>query len=235
MMNTLSKGKTSGLYHITFYKKGNEFVKHSEYIKIFDECVKNEDIVGIKNLNRISHIGFKYNINDNYSAVCLFTSQPNTFLPGLNGKIENIKLNGSIYAYTNQPIIVENDTFDQYYTINVNTKYFPENIRYYGKEKMVEDAINSFKASYQFAIKNNKPVVFQLSMSKFEYVLPGDKLYVSYKNIFDNYFATMLRFGWAKESEKKTGISEKELENLEEIARKGFKGQEIEDFINSLQ
>ncbi len=102
----------NGIHNFTFIKniKSSKIIKITDFIKI--------PLEEWKNYQFINHIGIKQEIKNNIWMVSLFTSQKFFELDGII--YNNLELTENIHKYINHPIIVDNNTFCEFFLFQIH-------------------------------------------------------------------------------------------------------------------
>ena len=211
--------KKNGLHAIKFYFEKIDgkikFITYKEYWEKF----------GVSHIGVQNHVGFKHNIDEHTSAIILFSSQSDTYLPEL-GKIQNIKLNNNLFSYANKMIFFKNADFSLFFTLHENKINFPKWTWGLTKEHLVRNATKGFVESY--------------SMCKNEHALYAQLLHnqLNFKWYIDNTIISSLNLGLLMPRDAilllKFNSTDIHIKNYVEKMEKGFKENDIQDLCNTL-
>lgn len=153
--NQIKKNNESnGVFHgIRFYTKSKNGIKQ---FVTFQEYLNQEP--GFE-YAWLTHVGFKININDEYCALGLMTTQEKTNIPSI-GLINNIRVNNE-FKYVNKLQILDKNTFSKYYTTHDKISELPlyaQQLVKKSKELAIKNAVEAFQMSYKRSILEN-PIV----------------------------------------------------------------------------
>lgn len=135
------------VHQFIFYTKFGRFIKYKEYLWYVYSG-------NIRGLAHISRVGFKYNINDNWSACAFFIHQATSNIPGVENPVYNIPLQNNILKRVNPLFYIWNSDFSEFFTISDIINYFPQNIRQHDRQIIVNNALSAFRHSYNISLNS---------------------------------------------------------------------------------
>ena len=192
----------NGIHNFTFIKniKSSKIIKITDFIKI--------PLEEWKSYQFINHIGIKQEIKNNIWMVSLFTSQKFFELDGII--YNNLELTENIHKYINHPIIVDNNTFCEFFFIsdsfNTLPKYCKDLIINLNNESIIikihEDCLTGYKKML-FNYNFNKPMVLYDKAFKFL----KNKSIISWDQVTNN-----LVFEESKEFMNYLGITKNDID-----------------------
>lgn len=109
-------------------------------------------IIKSKEGQLIEHIGYFFKITDSLWSICNITSQ--SHIKTIDGNINNIKLNNSLFKYVTPQVIVNVFQVEQFLILDKNYNNFPNFIKNYNKDLIIEEIEKAVITSLEYSYNN---------------------------------------------------------------------------------